>query len=168
MSSGKRRRDGSPIPSPIGEISWSRILADESHEMSKRQARACEELTSNCRWCITATPGDPRRSAASRPCEQYRRQLRFLGMHPLCDKDSMQNLIDTEGFPRGALVYRPIQKMTYRVTREQLPAERRLSLRNDVTITVGMTDIEREVYERQEASANQVYAQASCSQRQVG
>ncbi|KAF9242937.1 SNF2 family N-terminal domain-containing protein [Melanogaster broomeanus] len=65
-------------PSPIHQINWNRIILDEAHNIKERStntAKACFELQSNYKWCLSGTP------LQNRVGELYS-LIRFLGGDP--------------------------------------------------------------------------------------
>ncbi|KAH7888148.1 SNF2 family N-terminal domain-containing protein, partial [Phlebopus sp. FC_14] len=65
-------------PSPLHQIKWNRIVLDEAHNIKERTtntAKACFELESNYRWCLSGTP------LQNRVGELYS-LIRFLGGDP--------------------------------------------------------------------------------------
>ncbi|KAF9224410.1 hypothetical protein BS17DRAFT_703380 [Gyrodon lividus] len=65
-------------PSPIHHIKWNRIVLDEAHNIKERTtntAKACFELKSNYKWCLSGTP------LQNRVGELYS-LIRFLGGDP--------------------------------------------------------------------------------------
>ncbi|KIJ70617.1 hypothetical protein HYDPIDRAFT_77257 [Hydnomerulius pinastri MD-312] len=65
-------------PSPLHQIKWNRIVLDEAHNIKERvtnTAKACFELESNYKWCLSGTP------LQNRVGELYS-LVRFLGGDP--------------------------------------------------------------------------------------
>ncbi|KAF8450980.1 SNF2 family N-terminal domain-containing protein [Boletus edulis BED1] len=64
--------------SPLHRIKWNRIVLDEAHNIKERStntAKACFELDSNYKWCLSGTP------LQNRVGELYS-MIRFLGGDP--------------------------------------------------------------------------------------
>ncbi|KAG8218265.1 putative DNA repair protein RAD16 [Butyriboletus roseoflavus] len=64
--------------SPLHQIKWNRIVLDEAHNIKERStntAKACFELDSNHKWCLSGTP------LQNRVGELYS-MIRFLGGDP--------------------------------------------------------------------------------------
>ncbi|KAF8556316.1 hypothetical protein OG21DRAFT_1506763 [Imleria badia] len=64
--------------SPLHQIKWNRIVLDEAHNIKERStntAKACFELDSNYKWCLSGTP------LQNRVGELYS-MIRFLGGDP--------------------------------------------------------------------------------------
>ncbi|KAI9572417.1 SNF2 family N-terminal domain-containing protein [Boletus coccyginus] len=64
--------------SPLHQIKWNRIILDEAHNIKERAtntAKACFELDSNYKWCLSGTP------LQNRVGELYS-MIRFLGGDP--------------------------------------------------------------------------------------
>ena len=79
----KARTPKSPASAhPLGAIQWHRIVLDEAHNIKSpatAQTKACIELESDRRWCVTGTP-------MGTSVDDLVGQLAFLHAQPFCDK----------------------------------------------------------------------------------
>lgn len=87
-------------------VSWYRTMLDEAHTIKNRNAKmtkACYEIRSHYRWCLTGTP-------MQNNLDELQSLIRFLRIQPYCD---MSNWKDSISGPmkngRGNLAMRRLQ-----------------------------------------------------------
>jgi SNF2 family DNA or RNA helicase len=87
-------------------VSWYRMMLDEAHTIKNRNAKmtkACYEVRSHYRWCLTGTP-------MQNNLDELQSLIRFLRIQPYCD---MSNWKDSISGPmkngRGNLAMRRLQ-----------------------------------------------------------
>jgi SNF2 family DNA or RNA helicase len=87
-------------------VHWYRVILDEAHTIKNRNAKmtkACYELRSHYRWCLTGTP-------MQNNLDELQSLVRFLNIKPYCDMSNWQDsIIGPMKNGRGNLAMRRLQ-----------------------------------------------------------